>query len=439
MVGDRDRAEADVAGGREQHVDRGRAVVGVVGVHVQIDLDQLVARDPRADLGLRVRGRGAARPGARRSPRPGRRPCSTRAPPGPRRRARRGSSRRRRRGQPLELGGEHVDVADLEERAEVAVAQHLLVDRHARGERHGAGAERAHEHAGRGDLAERGGDDDVGAGRTRASSSSTICTRWRRLERSVGTRAGLGVDDRLPRELLRQQPQRAQEQPQRAALLAVGERDPHRRAVGLRDPRLGGHAGPQQLVGGGEEALQQLGGGLVARGAGVHAAEEQLDELARDLGAQHPLGGRVEGADVERAAVPQRDAARARRPRLVHVDEVQRRDGEHLLDRARDVDRRRGRDPLAAAGEQQLADAQHAHPAVGVEQDVRLLARGADQLARLAHELRLARRREQQHAVTALGELARDLSGERPHLVRILERMRRDLGDGETLCHFAAA
>jgi hypothetical protein len=40
--------------------------------------------------------------------------------------------------------------------------------------------------------------------------------------------------------------------------------------------------------------------------------------------------------------------------------------------------------------------------------------------------------------VTALGELARDLSGERAHLVRILEWMRRDLGDSETLCHFTA-
>ncbi len=94
--------------------------------------------------------------------------------------------------------------------------------------------------------------------------------------------------------------------------------------------------------------------------------------------------------------------------------------------------------PLRPAGEQQLADAQHAHPAVGVEQQLRLLARGADQLARLAHERGLARGGEQQDAVTALGEFARDLSGECPHLVRVLERMRRDLGDGEAVCHFTA-
>ena len=64
VVGDRDRAEADVAGGREQHVDRRRAVVGVVGVHVQVDLDQLALGEPRADLGLAGPGRGAARRGA---------------------------------------------------------------------------------------------------------------------------------------------------------------------------------------------------------------------------------------------------------------------------------------------------------------------------------------------------------------------------------------
>ena len=168
-------------------------------------------------------------------------------------------------------------------------------------------------------------------------------------------------------------------------VLAVGERDPQG-ARGLLHACLGGHAGSQQLVGGGEEARQEFRGGLVAGGARVHAAEEQLDELARDLGAQDAFRGRMEGADVERAAVPQGDAARARGPRLVHVDEVQRRDGEHVLDRARDVDRRRGRDPLAAAGEQQLAHAQHADPAVRVEEDVRVLACAADQLARFAHD-----------------------------------------------------
>ena len=49
----------------------------------------------------------------------------------------------------------------------------------------------------------------------------------------------------------------------------------------------------------------------------------------------------------------------------------------------------------------------------------------------------LARRGEQQNAVPAGRELVRHLSGERPDLVGVLERMRRDLGDGETVCHCA--
>ena len=67
----------------------------------------------------------------------------------------------------LELLGQHVDVAQLEVQPEVAVAQDLLVDRHARRQRHRTGAERLDQHAGRGHLAQRGRDDDVRAVRTR--------------------------------------------------------------------------------------------------------------------------------------------------------------------------------------------------------------------------------------------------------------------------------
>ena len=130
------------------------------------------------------------------------------------------------------------DVAELEVQPEVALAQHLLVDRHARRERDGAGAERLHEHAGRGDLAERGGDDHVGAGQRGVLVVDDLdAVAQARAQRRH--RAGLRVDDGLPRQLLGQLAQRAQEQPQRAALLAVGEGDPHRRARGPlgRGPR----------------------------------------------------------------------------------------------------------------------------------------------------------------------------------------------------------
>ena len=60
VVGDRDRAEAAVAGGLQQHLDRGRAVGRVVGVHVQVDLDQLAAAS-RARTSGSPGGRGDGR------------------------------------------------------------------------------------------------------------------------------------------------------------------------------------------------------------------------------------------------------------------------------------------------------------------------------------------------------------------------------------------
>ena len=165
VVGHRDRAEADVARGRQQDVHGGRAVVGVVGVHVQVDLDQLALGEPGADLGLRVRVvalRGQAlvdRLDVVGDLAPGE--LAARIA----RRARRAARAGVVAHDPLELLGQHADVAELEEQPEVALAQHLLVDRHTGRERDGSGAERLHEHAGRGDLAERGGDDDVRARR----------------------------------------------------------------------------------------------------------------------------------------------------------------------------------------------------------------------------------------------------------------------------------
>ena len=63
MVGDRDRAET--AGPRlgEQHLDRRGAVVGVIGVHVQVDVDQR----PRGELAPE-RGLAAAVVAARDEP-----------------------------------------------------------------------------------------------------------------------------------------------------------------------------------------------------------------------------------------------------------------------------------------------------------------------------------------------------------------------------------
>jgi hypothetical protein len=135
----------------------------------------------------------------------------------------------------------------------------------------------------------------------------------------------------------------------------------------------------------------------------------------------------------------QRDRRRARSERLVHVDEVQRRHPEHLLDRAPDVDGRRRRGLAAAAPErEQLAHPEHADAAVRGEQVLGAFARAADQAARIAHELRGTRRREHEHAVPPLGEGTGELGDERVDLVGVLPGERRHLGDGEALGHRGA-
>ena len=52
VVGDRDRAEALRLRGLEQHLDRRRAVAGVVGVHVQVDVEQRPGLQAGAQLGV---------------------------------------------------------------------------------------------------------------------------------------------------------------------------------------------------------------------------------------------------------------------------------------------------------------------------------------------------------------------------------------------------
>ena len=67
VVGDRDRAEALLARGRQQHLDRRGAVAGVVGVHVQVDVDQRSLRQPPLQRPDRRSGCAGAPPGRGRS------------------------------------------------------------------------------------------------------------------------------------------------------------------------------------------------------------------------------------------------------------------------------------------------------------------------------------------------------------------------------------
>ena len=152
--------------------------------------------------------------------------------------------------QPLELGGEREGVARLEERTQLALAQQLLVLREPRDHRHRAPGHRAqHElRGGRGSGGGRHGDRRtrevlrLGAV-ARAGQGHALAHAARQRRRRRGGR--LAQPDRgAPVEVGREAAERAQEQPQRAALLLVREHDLGR-TVGLRrpargDPRPGG-------------------------------------------------------------------------------------------------------------------------------------------------------------------------------------------------------
>ena len=89
VVGHRDRAEADVTRGLEQSFDRGRAIVGVVGVHVQVHVDQLARAQPlpqsRVALAVPQPGDAVVDPAkaAAGAPTRARRLLRPRVPPGP--------------------------------------------------------------------------------------------------------------------------------------------------------------------------------------------------------------------------------------------------------------------------------------------------------------------------------------------------------------------
>ena len=263
-------------------------------------------------------------------------------------------------------------------------------------------------------------------------------TRLRRLDRSVGTRAGLGVDDGLPRQLLRAAAAaRAGTAAARRAPRGRRTRSAPGRAA--RHALLGRHPGPQQLVGGGEVAVQQLRRWpRSSRCARPCARRTARRTCARPGCESTRSAGAWKRADVERPRVPQRHGAGARRPRLVHVHEVERRDAQHLLDRPRDVHRRRRVDPLAARVEQQLA--RRRAPA-------RRRRDRTDPPASPARPGSACATRARAPATATARATARDARARRaparpppanvPTSFASSKRMRRDLGDGEAFSHFA--
>ena len=334
VVRDRDRAQAALLRRLEQHVHRRGAVGRVVGVHVQVAVDELAAAEPARDRG--PVGRRAVAAGEHVAGRSRSTSSTTRSQPisGPalETAAPQLEQQVAVRHEPRELRAQHLGVARLEQQPLGAVVQHLLVDRDPRSDRHRAGRDRLHHGRGAG----------RDAGRRRAQR---VRPREQRLERlaprsrqphALTQRAGQPggqvdarrrPDRRAPLAVQRQPAQRAQEQPQRRALLLEHERDLQRavRAVARREA-LQVDAGSHDRVVAGEEARDQPARDVEGRQPGVEAAEEQLDEPARHLRRQHALGRGVEAAHVQRARVAQRRRRRAGRERLVHVHEVERRE-----------------------------------------------------------------------------------------------------------------
>ena len=225
--------------------------------------------------------------------------------------------------QPLELGGERHRVARLEQQAELALAQRLLVLGQARGHRHGArrraraaraaararrrprrprrssrapgAAPRSRRPGRRAARARAAGATARRRGRRRGSRSQIVA----RQSRSVGSRRSARRNSRsAPRSSSAENTISGGPVVRAGAVQQVGARPDH--AVVAR-----------------EVALDQVARGGEAGGAPVEPAEQQLDDLARHLRRDEALGGRVEGADVERARVAQRrrGGARARTAR----------------------------------------------------------------------------------------------------------------------------
>ena len=142
VVRDRDRPEPGGLGRLEQHVHRRGAVVRVVGVHVEVDVDVVARRKPLADRRLAVR-RVAARSHA---PVDLLEPFGRGAPlelvvgllPRSCRRSRSSLSTISR----CELGAQGLGVAWLEQQAALAVVERLLVLGQARDDGHGAARDR---------------------------------------------------------------------------------------------------------------------------------------------------------------------------------------------------------------------------------------------------------------------------------------------------------
>ena len=237
---------------------------------------------------------------------------------------------------------------------------------------------------------------------------------------ACAARAGTAAAPTSPRR-----PSRRSRRPRAAGIRVGGGASVARCQVGARR---------DHLVVAGEVALHEVARRLERGGAPVEAAEQQLDDAACDLCRQHTLAGAVERADVERARVTQRSGGGRRRERLVHVHEVELGVVEEILDRARHVDRQRHRPgPPRRRERDRLPDSQHLRASLRGEDGLGILGAGLHDLARGLDQLARIGRRDHHDTVPARAELIGQPLDVAVHLVVLLPRVRRDLGNGKTL------
>ena len=437
VVRDRDRAEALVAGGGQQHLDRRRAVRAVVGVHVQVDV-------------MRRRLRSRAR---RSRPRPvvvapGRQPGVDRlevvgdlGPAAPRRLRRAGARagrRRRRRGRAGRRASPRRGARRAGRRGR---SQRVLVDlqprrrRAPRPRRRRGAAGRARARA-----PSRGGDERR---RPRPSSASTSSSPGSAKRTRPRTAARSGVEDDGPRAETTvasqgsvgvEPAQGAQEEAQGRALLLDVEQA-HDAVVGAARAALRGRGGRREdVVAPREGALhepsrrrvvgQRGRRGAPGRGAPASARPGRR-RAARAARGSRRRSARASGAARRSTTLGAKgswtwqtsSASCSKRASSVRATSI------GIAGRARAA----GRAGRAAAPRRRPGPGTPASsPPGGPEEAVPARADGP---ATLAHERRGRRGRDDRDAVPAAGELAGDRRDVPVGLVAGLPRVRRDLGD----------
>ncbi len=332
MVGDRDRAQPARLGLGEQHLDRRGAVIRMVGVHVQVDVDQPAAtRAARAAAGSPPDVAPARGQPVVHAPRAARRPASTRtaraARPARSQPARAAAARRSAaRAGRERVARRRARTAARSRRPTAAPRRPAAARRRPRR----PARERSHQRPGAGRSPS-----EASTSTSAFASASTSPT----VARSRRTRPGRGAAQPSvagsvsgPRDQTvacqsrsgGQAPQRPQERPQRRPLLVGDTR------AARRGPDAGACGGVD--VGPGQDHLVVARGSSAASGRGWPDSSRSarpggrtaVAKRPRELRREQPLGRRVEAPDVQRARVAQRDARGARGERLVDVHEVER-------------------------------------------------------------------------------------------------------------------